>query len=84
MGWNKKKIENHIKAAQYLNIIKDKAFEFIGKNKNVTEYEVRQFILKQFKNRGMNPGSQYNKPIVAFQKNTSHVHYYPKKQSHLI
>ena len=81
MGWSQKKIENHKKTASCLNSIKDDTFKFIGKNKNVTEYEVQQFVLRQIKKQGMRTGNQHKRPIVAFRENTAFVHYYPKRGS---
>ena len=46
---NKEEIKKHKIAAEKLNLIKDQAFYFIGKNiSKISEYEVNQFILKIF------------------------------------
>lgn len=79
MVWSKKQIEQHEKVAKVLNKIKDLAFDFIKENKDVTEYDVQQFIVGKFKEFGLK--SDRDPPIVAFGKNTSEVHHFPKKKS---
>jgi len=76
MGWNKTKINKHIKAAELLNKIKDEAFKYIKKNKNISEYDVQRFIMVKFKMNGLRTDRA---PIVAFRQNTSFVHYYPSR-----
>jgi len=79
MQWNQKKINNHIKAAKLLNKIKDEVLKYIAENYNITEYEVQQFILKQFKLYKLKTDNI--PPIVAFRQNTSFVHYFPSQYS---
>jgi len=78
MGWNKIKIDKHIKAAELLNKIKDEAFKYIRENKNISEYDVQRFIMDKFKMNGLRIDLA---PIVAFRQNTSFVHYYPSRYS---
>lgn len=78
MKWTKKQIENHIKAGQILGKIVSKVFDFIKNNKDCYEYDVQQFILKQFKQHKIKTDRS---PIVAFRDNTQYVHYYPSQYS---
>ncbi len=77
--WTKLQIEQHKIAAQILIKIKDEAFEFIKKQKNVTEYKVQQFIIKKYKENNL--VTDKDPPIVAFDNNTSIIHYFPTKKS---
>lgn len=77
--WNKKELECHCKSAKLLMKIKDMAFDYIKKNKNISEYDVQQFILEKFKEYGLKTDKY--PPIVAFGKNTSQIHYFPNKKS---
>lgn len=79
MAWNKEQIKDHIIAGKILVKIADEAFDCI--EKNITEYDVRQFILKRFKKYKIKTDRP---PIVAFRKNTSFVHYYPSQYSRKI
>lgn len=82
MIWNKYKINNHLRAAQLLEKIKNEAFKLIKETRGITEYEVQQFIIKQFKSHNLKSG--YGYPIVAFRQNTSFVHYIPSQYSRKI
>jgi Xaa-Pro aminopeptidase len=79
-------IEKHKIAAEKLELIKNRAFEFIKRNLGrISEYDVENFILSEFKrenlftqgpNVGKNPCQ-----IVAANENTAFVHYYPEKKN---
>lgn len=77
----KEQIKKHKIAAEKLNQIKNRAFRLIRKNiGKVSEYEVSQFILSEFKKQGLVTEKKHPFPIVAVNKNTSVVHHFPKKQ----
>jgi len=79
------KIESHKIAAKRLCQIKDRVFDFIGRNLGkITEYDVQQSVLKEFELNGLTLLGDKDEPIVASDKNTSFVHYFPKKESRLI
>ncbi len=78
-GWNKLQIEQHGKAAKNLCDIKDRVFDLMGKQPEISEFEVAQFILDQFKQRDMKTDPDMS--IVAFRENTSFVHYFPTAES---
>lgn len=78
-------IRSHIIAAEGLIAVKNKVFEFIKRNLGkITEYDVQQFILKEFNNEKLILVGDKDEPIVAVGKNTSFVHYFPKKESEII
>lgn len=81
MSWNKKQIEQHKKAAEILGEIIKQVAEFIKSNPGITNVEIRQFIAKQYKTYHLKSDKQ--KSIVAFGKNTSHVHYYAEQPEKL-
>ena len=79
MQWNKTQIKQHKKAAEILGKIIKYVAEFIKNNSYATEVEVRQFIKTQYKKYHLISDKQ--KSIIAFNKNTSNVHYFAE-QSH--
>jgi len=73
-------IEKHKMAVKKLELIKDKAFEFIKKNLGkVSEYNVQNFILAEFKKENLVTEEPIQ--IVAADENTAIVHYFPKKKN---
>lgn len=77
--WTKQQIEYHKKAARLLVKIKDLAFGHIRKNKNVTEYEVQQFVLEKFHEYKLE--TDKDPSIISFRQNTASVHYYASAKS---
>jgi Xaa-Pro aminopeptidase len=79
--WSKKQIRQHVKAAKQLDEIIQQAFDFIKKHSGeISEYDVQNFILDEFKKRNL---ITHDQPIVAFGRNTMHVHYFAQKLSAL-
>jgi len=78
--WNKEQIKDHIDTAALLHQIIIESLDFIKQKKYIaTEFEVCNFVLNQFKKNDL--VSDKERPIVAFGKNTSFVHYYPDANS---
>ncbi|HUW71813.1 MAG TPA: M24 family metallopeptidase [Candidatus Humimicrobiaceae bacterium] len=78
----KDQIKQHKIAAERLDQVKNRAFGFIKNNLGkVSEYKVSQFILSEFKKENLVAEKRYSLPIVAADKNTSLVHYFPQKNS---
>ena len=78
----KDQIEKHKRAAQKLVAIAEKTFKFIkGNIGKVSEYDVSQFILSKLKKQGLVTEKKYSFPIVGVNKNSSIVHYFPKKKN---
>ncbi|NTW22276.1 aminopeptidase P family protein [Candidatus Falkowbacteria bacterium] len=76
--WNQEKITDHAQAARLLCQIKDSSFSLIASRRDVSEYEVQQHIVEQFVRNGL--VTDRDSAIVAFDTNTSFVHYYPTKE----
>lgn len=79
--WQESTINNHKKACVLLDKIKDAAFEFIKNNPNTTEYEVQQYIHKEFKKLGLQISKKHPDMIVAFNESSAIPHYYPLKEN---
>ena len=72
-------LQNHLKACEILDKIKDLAFDFIKNNPNTNELEVEQFIQKQFKKNNLTTCKKHPDLIVAFNASASIPHYNPKQ-----
>jgi len=76
-----KELKRHQIATKKLEKIKERAFKFIKDNlEKITEYQVSQFILKEFKKENLITDDKIKRPIVATRENTSFVHYFPEKR----
>jgi Xaa-Pro dipeptidase len=80
--WTSEQIKDHKEAASRLLKIKDGAFEYIRKNKKISELEIQAFIYRKFKERGMKTADQPQ--IVAFGPNSAIPHYYPTSKTNRI
>lgn len=81
--WDEEQLNDNIQSASHLRQIVDKAFGFIRKkilsNEDVTEYDVQQFMLNGFKNRGLVTSSD---PNCSVNGNSANPHYEPTKEIH--
>jgi Xaa-Pro aminopeptidase len=81
--WDEEQLNDNIKSATYLRQIADKAFGFIRdkilSNSAVTEYDVQQFMMSEFKNRGLVTSSDPNCSVNA---NSANPHYEPTREIH--
>jgi len=75
------KIESYLKTSEEMIEIRDKAIKIIKETKGISEKEVAEFILNEYKKKGLIPPKDKKEPkvIVAFGKNTSEVHHFPDK-----
>jgi Xaa-Pro dipeptidase len=71
--WDKAAYESHIAAGKLVDAIRRAAFEKAAPG-GVTEYEIQQFLMDQFKARGLTTD---HGPIVAVNANASNPHYAP-------
>jgi Xaa-Pro aminopeptidase len=79
---SEKEIEKHKIAAEKLELIKNRVFELIKRNLGkISEYEVNQFILSEFKKQGLMTDKKHPAQIVAVNENSAIVHHFPKKNS---
>lgn len=79
MVWTEFQLKQHIKAAKLLSKIINEIIIYLKKNRDLTEYDLQQYIICRFK--FYNLKTDKLRPIVAFRENTSLVHYFPKKKS---
>jgi Xaa-Pro aminopeptidase len=81
--WDDEQLNDNVKSATHLRQIADKAFGFIRdkilSNNAVTEYDVQQFMVSEFKNRGLVTSSDPNCSVNA---NSANPHYEPTKEIH--
>lgn len=79
--WTKEQFSENKPVADALNEIVYKAFDFIKKkisnSKNITEYDVQQFIMGEFKRRKLLTDDP---PIVGVNENSANPHYTPTKE----
>jgi Xaa-Pro aminopeptidase len=81
--WDEEQLNDNIKSAAHLRQIADKAFGFIRdkilSNSAVTEYDIQQFMVSEFKNRELVTSSDPNCSVNA---NSANPHYEPTKEIH--
>jgi Xaa-Pro aminopeptidase len=81
--WDDEQLKDNIESASHLHQIVDETFGFIrGKiklNDTITEYDVQQFMLSEFKKRGLVTSSDPNCSVNA---NSANPHYEPTKEIH--
>jgi Xaa-Pro dipeptidase len=76
--WNKQELTAHIAAARALDAIKNGAFALISNTPRVTEYDVQQYILAEYRARHMRAGG--DPPIVGFGPHSAVPHYFPPRK----
>jgi Xaa-Pro dipeptidase len=81
--WDEEQLNDNIKSATHLRQIADQAFQFIREKilskSVVTEYAVQQFMLSEFKKRGLVTSSDPNCSVNA---NSANPHYEPTQEIH--
>jgi Xaa-Pro dipeptidase len=80
-AWNDDQLAEHDAAARGLYDVVHQAFEEIGRrlrgSEHTTEYDIQQFILERFDERGL---ISRDPPIVAVNANSASPHYEPTSQ----
>lgn len=79
MGWNSRKICQHIKTGKLLCSVKEEFISLIRTNKGykLSEKYCIEFIKKAYKKYGLVNDNPKESCIVAFGKNTNQVHHFP-------
>jgi Xaa-Pro dipeptidase len=76
--WSAAQYDGHLEAGRLIDRIVHEAFgraaEFVRDGKPLTEFELQQWILEQFRLKGITTSEQ---PIVAVQPNNGNPHYEP-------
>lgn len=80
--WSEQQLEYHLEAGRRIDRIRAAAFARIGArqraDERVTEFEIQQFILDQFRQQGLTTD---HGPDVAVNANASNPHYNPTRES---
>ena len=82
--WDEEQLNDNIESATHLRQIVDEAFGFIRRENHnqicvITEYDVQQFMLSEFKKSGLVTSSDPNCSVNA---NSANPHYEPTKEIH--
>ena len=79
--WTEEQFNLHLEAGKSVDRVRREAFEFIGsrlrRNEQVSEYDVKQFVLDRFRNSGLFTD---HGPIVGVNANASDPHYEPTRE----
>lgn len=82
--WDEGQLSSHLQAAEALDMTAEETWDFIKDSllsgKQITEYDVQQFILERFAVRGC---VSNDPPIAAINANTANPHYIPEKDTSL-
>ncbi len=85
--WSEEAFKSHVSASKEVNEIKDMAFDYIRQairaSRSITEYEVQEFIMKEFQRRNL---ETENRPSVCVNENSGKQHYEatPKVSSQIV
>ncbi len=81
--WDDEQAQDNFETAGHLRLIVDEAFRFIRQritgNQPITEYDVQQFMLSEFKRRGI---TTQEAPNCSVNANSANPHYEPTKDAH--
>jgi Xaa-Pro aminopeptidase len=81
-SWSAAQFDGHLEAGRIIDRVTHEAFaraaEFVREGKPLTEFELQQWILEQFRLRGVTTSEA---PIVAVQPNNGNPHYEPSIQT---
>ncbi|MEK7748686.1 MAG: M24 family metallopeptidase, partial [Bacteroidota bacterium] len=81
--WDDEQAQDNFETAGHLRLIVDEAFRFIRQritgNQPITEYDVQQFMLSEFKRRGI---TTQEAPNCSVNTNSANPHYEPTKDIH--
>jgi Xaa-Pro aminopeptidase len=81
--WTETQLDAHLRAATIVDEVRDAAFRLVGeklsRGETTDEWEIKNFILKQFGERGL---VAEHGPIVAVNENASDPHYEPQQDRH--
>lgn len=76
-SWNNSVIRDHKEVAARLTAIARDVFKYLGRHPSATEAETKDFILTEFRRRGIVMDKPFATPIVAFGDHAAEPHYYP-------
>jgi len=80
-AWTPEQLQSHLQAGQIIDRVARGAFEraaeFVRQSKPITEWELQQWILTQFRENGVTTSDP---PIAAVQPNNGNPHYEPLRE----
>jgi Xaa-Pro dipeptidase len=80
--WNAEQLSSHLEAGKIVDRITREAFQraakFVREGKPLSEFELQQWILEQFRANGL---TSLDAPIVAVQPNNGNPHYEPLRET---
>ncbi|HTU34821.1 MAG TPA: M24 family metallopeptidase [Candidatus Acidoferrum sp.] len=78
-SWSAEQLETHLAAGKIIDRVTSEAFSragsFVRERQSLTEYELQQWMMEQFRASGLHP----EPPIVAVQPNNGNPHYEPNE-----
>lgn len=81
--WSEDAFKSQCLVAKEVGEIKDMAFDYIKQNielnVNITEYDVQEFIVQEFRKRNL---ETKDRPIIAVNENSGNPYYEPTPQAH--
>ena len=79
-AWTPEQLDSHLEAGKIVDRITQSAFEraaaFVRESQPITEFELQQWILEQFRANGLTTAEP---PMAAVQPNNGNPHYEPKQ-----
>ena len=79
-AWTPEQLESHLAAGKIIDVVRQKAFETAAASVRdghpLTEYELQQWILDQFRAKGLTTSEP---PMAAVQPNNGNPHYEPQQ-----
>lgn len=83
--WDQQKLDYHLQAEEIVTVAVEKAWKFISEklknNSTVTEYDVQQFIIEEFRK---NQCAFAGEPICAVNEHSADPHYTPTKDKYRV
>jgi len=77
--WKAVQVQEHFEAAKKLGFVKNDVAKYIRDSINLSEFSVQSFVIKKINEYGLKMDT--HKPIVAFGKSSSFVHYFPNRKN---
>ncbi len=76
--WSPAGLESHLRACQEVIQVKDAAFAHLAAHLPCSEYELQEFIVREFARRGLEAD---HRPIVAANAHSGNPHYEPRAET---
>jgi Xaa-Pro aminopeptidase len=80
--WTREQVRNHRYVAGLLDATMNRTFQHIkfqSQKRGVTEFEIQEFILEQFRKWKLKCSDTFPRPVVAFGENSAELHHFPSQ-----